>query len=86
MVSFPVDFLPTVGKSMSDNPLSVSVHDNGNHYLLHVVHCMLTGMQSYMTSHVKLQCANISVDLYGNKIGGLPRRTFPYAGPKVGWE
>ena len=37
-------------------------------------------MQSYVTSHVKLQYTNILADLNQNGIGGLPDVLFPMKG------
>ena len=54
------------------------------HCLRHVVHCTyvrtLTAMQSYVTSHVKLQCANIRAHLNRNGIRSLPDVLFPTEG------
>ena len=62
IVSFPADFSPSVGKSTSGKlPIAFrfavfqSLLASRIHCLRHVVHCTLTAMQSYVTSHVKLK-------------------------------
>ena len=62
VVSFPADFSPSVGKSTSGKlPIAFqfavfqSLLASRIHCLRHVVHCTLTAMQSYVTSHVKLK-------------------------------
>ena len=78
IVSFPADFSPSVGKSTSGK-LPIAFRSR-IHCLRHVVHCKLTAMQSYVTSHVKLQCANIPAHLNRNGIRSLPDVLFPTEG------
>ena len=61
VVSFPADFSPSVGKSTSGNPpipfrftVFQSLLASRNKCSRHV-HCTLTVMQSYVTSHIKLK-------------------------------
>ena len=79
VVSFPANFSPSVRKSTYGNP---PIPRYFNHCMCHVVHCTLTAMQSYVTSHVKLKYANIPAYLNQNGIGGLPDVLFPMEGEK----